>query len=186
MAFKALARVALGVMMLFGSVCAVWAHAVPGSVLRFSNEDGQLILQMQVSVEDLLVAAPQLGFVAQEPQDSALPPQMRAQIAGYILAHMAVFKAETALDLTLDQALLSQESDPHAGAFLALKLRWIGALPEGLEAAETLPLRLHYDVILHELRSHRAVVYWQAEEGATPQGLARFGYQSRDGVLLEP
>lgn len=170
-------RLVLAALLCLGGAGVVLAHALPGSVLTFSAQEDGLALQMQVTVEDLVFAAPDLAFLKQEPIGQDLPEAMLSRLSAYLGSHMAAQQGDAGLSFTLTGAQLSQETDAHAGQYLALNVLW------SVQGASDLPLTLQYDAILHEVRTHRVVVYWQSEDGAR-QGLARFGYQSRAGVDL--
>lgn len=158
-------------------VATVSAHALPGSVLTFSQEHDSLLLSMNMPLEDLIVASPGLEALQDIPADIDLPDADRASLENYFLQHLDLRSAETTYPLSLLSATLRTAQNEHVGDYTELALSWS---THTLVAAQAFPLTLTYDAVMHEVRNHRATVLWQSP-GRQPSMLANFGFKTTVG-----
>lgn len=87
-------------------------------------------------------------------------------------------RATTSFRLTLTRATLEQGQNDHVGKYVNLVVDFVAT--DSPAAA----LTLAYDAVMHEVRNHRATVYWRKADGP-PEGLADFGFQG-SGSLANP
>lgn len=156
----------------------LFAHALPGSVLTFWQQDAQLNLSVSLPLDELIVAAPPLGDLAELPVGRDLSEANAKRLAAYFQAHLHVRSGNDELPLTLTRATLEQGQNDHVGKYVNLVVDFVAT--DSPAAA----LTLAYDAVMHEVRNHRATVYWRKADGP-PEGLADFGFQG-SGSLANP
>ncbi len=152
------------------------AHALPKAVLTFTQTDQQLQLTITLPVEDLVIAYPALEGLESAALEEGLSPQHLADLAAYFSDHLALHHGAAGLALTLESARILQDENEHVGTFRVLIMDWTGTLPDAAG-----DLTLTYDAVMHEVRNHRAEVYWTGPD-ALPVGLVEFGYRSVNGA----
>ncbi len=152
------------------------AHALPKTVLTFKQDDQQLRLTITLSVEDLVIAHSALAGLETTALDQGLSPQHLADLAAYFSDHLALHDGAAGLALTLESARILQDENEHVGTFRVLIMDWTGTLPDAAG-----DLTLTYDAVMHEVRNHRAEVYW-TDPDALPIGLVEFGYRRVNGA----
>lgn len=159
--------------LLLGWTGAALAHALPGSVVILSSDEAALRVQITLALDDLVLAFPEASSLE-------LLPISEPDLAGlerYLATHLLLEKDQVPIALKLDDVRLQAAENEHVGAFVQVAFDLSGPVPAG---ADPFPLILTYDVVMHEVRNHRASVYWQTPDGAL-QGLADFGYRPIDG-----
>ncbi len=176
-------RVAILALSLFCSgITAVQAHALPGSVLTFSQDQESLTLSISLPVEDLALAAPSLAMLESWTPDQDMP---LADIAAYFEEHLVLRNASGNFALSLTQTALQTDANHNVGEYVLLVLQFTSDVPAD---GDIFPLSLTYDAVMHEIRNHRATVLW-AEPGSSLQLLADFGFRTTGGsqqtVVLE-
>ncbi|XQF91433.1 hypothetical protein ACOBV8_21200 (plasmid) [Pseudoalteromonas espejiana] len=84
------------------------------------------------------------------------------KLSDYLHSHMALI-SDTQAPITLN----------HAEINLVHNSRWVFYRSVRIELSapfnnqsELFPISLQYDVIMHEVRNHRAIVYWQKSDSA--------------------
>lgn len=165
-----------------GLIETAQAHALPGSMLTFEQQpQDTLLLTLQFPREDLLIAAPELAALGEQPPGHPLPQPLMDRLGDYLRQHLALSRDGDTLPLTLTDAHLTSTYQPQLGDYLLVVTRWNlsyqGATPDSL--------RLKYDAVMHEVRNHRADVEWQTPEGNT-RPMADFGFfHSAQGVRLD-
>lgn len=170
----------LSVALAISGVQAALAHGLPGSELRLSQMEGQLQIVVVLPVEDLAKAAPSLQGLVGLTSDQAIPADVAARVDAYFTAHLSVTQTSGGLPLSLVSASIGVGESHDVGTFGELRLVLSAPLIDG----DVFPLTLAYDAVMHEVRNHRATVYW-AEIGTTPRPMAAFGFQGTNSVLLE-
>lgn len=153
------------------------AHALPGSILTFSLHDGQLRLEISFALEDLTIASPTLEVLEDAPLVQNLSPEDLALLTTYLQSHLHLTQASRDLPMTLIHASLETAYHHDLGTFVVVVSHLTAPVPI---AIETTPLALSYDVIMHEIRNHRASVYW-VQPNEKREGLANFGFRTFDG-----
>lgn len=169
--------VCLAVSLMLGGAGAVLAHALPGSVLTFSYKDESLRLVISFPLEDLMVASSEFATWEDALVNENLAPAQLAQIKGYLAQHVAITHAGKALPLVLTDAVLRYDQNADVGLYVRLVATMTSPLAQG---EPVFPLVLTYDALMHEIRSHRADVYWQDSAGMAKY-LANFGFGRVDG-----
>ncbi len=164
--------VLLALAVLVGSAGGVLAHALPGSVLLLRQQKERLRLTVQFPLEDLVIAAPELAVLEEVTPGDPLPQEMAARFGGYLLEHMELTGADGVLPLTLAGAVVQPAYHDHLGHFLLVVSEW--------DVTGRAPTVLNYDAVMHEVRSHRAMVQWVAGDGGA-RPVAEFGYFGADG-----
>ncbi|MDO6673280.1 hypothetical protein [Cobetia amphilecti] len=164
-----------------GLIATAHAHALPGSVLTFDQQpQDTLHLTLQFPREDLLIAAPELAALAEQTPDDALPQPLVDQLGDYLSHHLALSEDGDSLPLRLNEAHLASTYQPQLGDYVLVITEW----NVKTEKPEPDSLLLKYDAVMHEVRNHRADVYWQTPDGDT-RPLAGFGFfHSAHGVRL--
>ena len=173
---------ALSIAILLGTLAQ--AHPLPGSTLTLSIEDEQLTLSITLPIEDLVIAAPQLHPLETQALGQDLPPEVLSTVTAYFDQHLSIEHPSSALPLTLTGATLQTAQTEEAGQFTTLILSLTTPVPEALfDPGALFPLHLTYDAVMHEVRNHRATVFWTAP-GAAALPLANFGFQTLGGVPI--
>jgi hypothetical protein len=156
-----------------GSTSTAFAHALPGSVLIFSENDNQLSLIVTFSLDDLVIVEPEFERLANVAIDASLPEQELATLRRYIKPHIALSQTSKPLSLRVTNASIAEASNEHIGKFSQVKVNIVTNLND---PTSMLPITLNYDLLMHEIRSHRATVYWQSNNGEL-KGIVDFGYK---------
>ena len=158
------------------SLNAALAHALPGSVLTFSQDAHTVQLQIELALEDLVVASPRFDTLVDAPVGDLDAAALRS-LNEYFEDHLKVLTAaNAALSMQVESGTLSLGDDLHAGTFQLLTVLVTGQITN----EEIWPIRLTYDAVMHEVRNHRASVFWQGSD-ANPVRLAEFGYAHGSG-----
>ncbi|WP_368448087.1 hypothetical protein [Cobetia amphilecti] len=164
-----------------GLIETAHAHALPGSVLTFEQQPQHTLhLTLQFPREDLLIAAPELAALGEQAPGQPLPQPLVDQLGDYLSHHLALSANHTPLTLQLVGARLESTYQPQLGDYVLVITEW----NVKTDKAEPDSLLLKYDAVMHEVRNHRADVYWQTPDGDT-RPLAGFGFfHSAHGVRL--
>ncbi len=164
-----------------GLIETAHAHALPGSVLTFEQQPQHTLhLTLQFPREDLLIAAPQLTALGDAKPEAPLAQALTDQLGDYLRHHLALSANHTPLTLQLVGARLASTYQPQLGDYVLVITEW----NVKTDKAEPDSLLLKYDAVMHEVRNHRADVYWQTPDSAT-RPLAGFGFfHSAHGVRL--
>ncbi|MDI6003241.1 hypothetical protein [Cobetia marina] len=164
-----------------GLIETAHAHALPGSVLTFEQQPQHTLhLTLQFPREDLLIAAPELAALGEQTPGQPLPQPLVDQLGDYLSHHLALSEDGDTLPMTLTEAHLESTYQPQLGDYVLVITKW----NVKTEKPEPDSLLLKYDAVMHEVRNHRADVYWQTPDGDT-RPLAGFGFfHSAHGVRL--
>ena len=152
------------------------AHALPGTILVFAQTEDTLTVEITVNVEDLTIAEPALLVLRDLPVGPLRDELLTDQINTYFDYHMKVTAGSETISFTLDHAEITLGENDHVGVFEQMVLTFISDTAPSTEA-----LTLRYDAVMHEVRNHRAVVYW-ADPGGGTNFIAEFGYRRIDGA----
>ncbi|MCO7232558.1 MULTISPECIES: hypothetical protein [unclassified Cobetia] len=165
-----------------GLIETAHAHALPGSVLTFEQQPQHTLhLTLQFPREDLLIAAPELAALGEQAPGQPLPQPLVDQLGNYLSHHLALSASHTPLTLQLVGARLASTYQPQLGDYVLVITEW----NVKTDKAEPDSLLLKYDAVMHEVRNHRADVYWQTSDGHT-RPLADFDFfHSAHGVRLD-
>lgn len=171
----------LALWLLTGSVQGALAHALPGSLLMLSEQDGQLHLTITLPVEDLALAAPSLAPLETMTGDNTIAATHLTNIMAYFAAHLILHTDIGPISLHVTSAKIQSAGNVHVGTYNELSIQMTGTLSDPMSL---FPLTLTYDAIMHQVRNHRATVYWiTADEQLI--GLADFGFR-RTGGKVQP
>lgn len=133
-----------------------WAHALPGTSLTIRAEAEQVHLTITMPLHELDLAMPDATGLGPNPAIGPVDAEAKKRIGNYLAAHLALVSASgERLDVRLFEARIERAQDDHVGAYDLLVIDLSGP-------AAAFPLTLHYDAIMHEVRSHRAAIYLQA------------------------
>ncbi|MCF7746501.1 hypothetical protein GLP43_02770 [Sulfitobacter sp. M39] len=172
----------LALVVFIGSIGAVLAHALPGSVLLLRQQGSALQLTIQFPLDDLIIAAPELSALEELPSGQPLPQELAAALALYLGHHLAVTKASSPLALAMSDARIQFTYHDHLGHFALVISQWQMAD----DGDRSTPLILTYDAVMHEVRNHRAAVLWGEQNGEL-RPILEFGYLgAAGGVPLNP
>lgn len=150
------------------------AHALPGTSLTIRAEAEATHLTLAMPLHELDLAMPDGTGLGADPATGPVPEAARERIAAYLASHLALATASgDDLDLRLVDARIARAWDDHVGAYDLLVI-------DLTAPAAAFPLTLRYDAIMHEVRSHRAAVYLQAE-GAAPVGIGEIRVDAATG-----
>ncbi len=154
------------------------AHTLPGSTLVFSRDSTVLKLELSLPVEDLLIAEPLLAPLGELEPSAAISASISGQVANYFSEYLRVSGVESGA-LQLHSVTLSRAENEHVGVYTVLEADFASPIREDAGV----DLRVQYTAVMHEVRNHRAAVYWR-EAGAAPLHVATIGYSNTDGVLI--
>ncbi|WP_460313634.1 hypothetical protein [Aliiglaciecola aliphaticivorans] len=175
----------LAVLLCVGGVNLASAHALPGSQLTFSQDGEQLELSLQIALEDLIIADPGFKTLMGEANGHKLSGKNFDHLAAYFEKHIKLAHQSSDLPLTLSSASLKEEMQDHLGTYVLLVSQLMVDIPNG---ASVFPMTLTYDAVMHEVRNHRATVFWQ-QHGEANKRIANFGFKpvggKQQGKLLE-
>ncbi|SOH94209.1 hypothetical protein SAMN06273572_103239 [Monaibacterium marinum] len=165
-------RVIIPALMLFiASTGGATAHALPGSLISMWQAQQQLHLSVELALEDLLIAAPSLAPLGDITVPQDLSAQQTEAIAAYFADHLTLHDAT----LTLISATLQAGENAHVGQYTLLIATFTTPMN-----GDPFPMTLTYDAVMHEVRNHRATIYW-GQSGTDQQGLADFGFLMTNG-----
>lgn len=160
----------------------VSAHALPGSVLTLSRQGELLNLAVRIPLEDLMIAAPELSILKKALSSQSSSLSLRRQeielLQAYLRNHLKLWKGYTSLSFTLRSASFETAYHEHVGDYVLVDVRLTSLL---LSDEKLFPLTLRYDALMHEVRSHRASIYW-LEKGAKAKIILNFGYRKVEGM----
>lgn len=154
------------------------AHSLPDSVLSFSPVKGQLSLIISVPVTELVIAAPELEPLTLESDTQELPQAITRLISNYFADHIDLIQASDTLTIELAQATINNAHNEHVGDYNVLDAYFF--VMHQQDTKLSLPLTLRYDAVMHEIRNHRAAVFW-SEPDQQAKAIARFGLKLVDG-----
>ncbi|MEP3349369.1 MAG: hypothetical protein ABJN96_05340 [Marinomonas sp.] len=161
------------------NVSSAYAHSLPGSVLTFSQQGESLNLTVTFPLEDLAIAEEYFHGLEENPAEALLSEQDKAYLFVYFQQHLEVEKNAKTLPYRLTNAELKSAYHHDLGNYVLV----VSHLTFSLDSYEkALPLTLDYDAVMHEIRSHRATVYWQPADGER-QKLSSFRYKRVEGKL---
>jgi hypothetical protein len=146
------------------------AHALPGSELTLTEQPtNTLSLKLSFALEDLIIAAPSLFSLDGAQIDEPLKGNVLNKLNDYLHSHMALISDAQALPVTLNHAEINLVHNSHVGFYRSMVIE-----------LSAFPMSLHYDVIMHEVRNDRAIVYWQKSDSVLVK-LTSFSYQKPQG-----
>lgn len=157
------------------------AHALPGSELVFKNISSKPGIALSFPLEDFLIAAPHLSFVANSPSLSALSEGNKARLADYFAEHLVITREGKPVRHTLQSIDVSEEFNEHVGDYKRVTARFSLNTQRILDDT-FFPLELQFDAIMHEIRSHRTSVLFQRSQETKTVRLAQFVYQEVNGA----
>ncbi|MDO6557820.1 hypothetical protein [Paraglaciecola chathamensis] len=160
------------------------AHGLPSSSLTFSRDLKQVNLTISFPLEDLIIAS--AGFKALEhlAANNSMPEKLLASLDTYLKAHFEMRHDSTHIPFTLESAYLEMKTHHDVGTYVSVVSELRLAISKG---ESVFPMNLRYDALMHEIRTHRANVYW-LEPGLNAQRMAGFGFYSKgknQGVLIQ-
>jgi hypothetical protein len=168
------------------SLGSAFAHSLPGSVLTFWRAGDHLLLSIRLPLEDLTIANTAMDVLESREKGVPLSATDMASLAAYLSEHLVLrLHDDSALTLNLTSVTLELDENEHVGAFTSLALE----LSAPVTASDQIfPMELTYDAVMHEVRNHRAAVYWGKPDNA-PTYLTDFGFLALNGkqqpVLLQ-
>jgi hypothetical protein len=175
----------LAVIFFAGLVTFAYGHSLPGSVLVLSEKmtqqgvqkERQLALKVTFPLEDMIIASSKLEMIQGAPINQILSAKATQLLADYFAQHMSFQKDQQHLPFTLQKAELNKAYHHDLGEYVLVVSYFTAPKP----ADEKLfPLTLSYDAVMHEIRSHRATVYWQ-KAGGDLEKLMNFRFRRIEG-----
>lgn len=163
-------------LLLFG-VGKLYAHALPGSVLTFSQHETGLELAITFPLEDLTIAFPQLGSLKALPIGNDISGEHLSDFQGYVKKRLSLWEDNRLLPFSFQSTSLRSAYHDHLGHY---KLVAVRLMFPSVRINSSVPLALRYDVIMHEVRNHRAHVYWSDSDESTRK-IAYFGFRRVNG-----
>ncbi len=168
--------IALFLIAMFANIASVAAHALPDSVLVFSEQNNKLALSIKIPTEDLVIANGTLAPLSELSANDKISTPLKAQISDYVAQHLKLQNNGAKLPLTVEGVSVESAHHEDVGTYTLLSL----SLYAPIRRTELVDLTLHYDAVMHEVRNHRAMVYWQQPDNK-PIFLTAFGYRRVDG-----
>ncbi|WP_341365951.1 hypothetical protein [Yoonia sp. BS5-3] len=172
---------ALALLLFIGGMQSALAHALPGSVLFLSHDQGQMNVTILLPIEDLVIAAPALKALEDLDGGQDITPAQQTQIGAYFAAHLKLQTEDGVIALELIEATIKTAGNAEVGTYNELTIQLTGTSAADMPL---FPMRLSYDAVMHEVRNHRATVYWKDPTGMV-SGVAEFGYR-RIGGKVQP
>lgn len=152
------------------------AHALPSSVLVFSQINNQLTLSINVPLEELLVADVALSPLAELSENESIPADLENRVAAYFSNHLQLQNENTDLLLKFVNVSIQAAEKENVGVYKLLKLKFTATLNSTLRGS----MMLKYDAVMHEVRTHKATIYWE-ERGSDAIFLMTFSFKKNDG-----
>lgn len=175
-----LRAIRLAVMALAFTAPIAFAHSLPGSVLTFSQQGASLNLTVTFPLEDLAIAERYFHSLENKALTEPLSEQEQAYLFTYFQQHLEIKKDAKTLPYHLLDAELKSAYHHDLGNYVLV----VSHLTFSLDSANAaLPLVLDYDAVMHEIRSHRANVYWQTVAGAREK-LSSFRFKRVKGKVV--
>lgn len=163
---------------LFLQVSSAYAHSLPGSILDFSKKGTDLVkLTANFPLEELVIAAPELQELKHISQGKKISGASLDDLQDYIQKHIFLVDGNEKLLFKLNLAKLERAYNAHVGDYTLVVIELALPLPE---QSSSLPLMLNYDIIMHEVRNHRAEVYWNDSANGRTK-VVNFGYKVVNG-----
>lgn len=154
------------------------AHSLPGTVLIFSQDESQLQVTVQFALEDLVIAFPAMASLDEASVPGDIPSTELEQLRAYFFDHIALQSNSVDVPMSLTHARLRSAENDHVGEFVQV----VADLRVELPVSDKVPsLMLFYDAVMHEVRSHSAIVYWR-DATDDLRALADFRYNTIDGL----
>jgi len=162
------------------NISTTFAHSLPGSVLKFSQfpENNQHVdLTLSFALDDLLIASPAFEKIQSYDINEDLNLKDFRLLEEYLNQHLQLYKDTERLSLTLKHVALELAFHEDIGEYIVL----VSTLSSDKAIyGDVLPLTLQYDAIMHEIRNHRAMVYWLGSNEELMK-LSNFGFKKVDG-----
>jgi hypothetical protein len=153
----------------------VLAHGLPGSSLTFSRDVKQVNLIITFPLEDLIIASGDFKELENLTVDDSMPEKLLVSLDTYFKAHLEMRHDSTLVHFTLERAYFETQTHHDVGTYVSV----VSELRLAMSKDESIfPMNLRYDALMHEIRTHRANVYW-LEPGLNAQRIAWFGFYSR-------
>jgi hypothetical protein len=163
---------------LYASAPSALSHPLPGSTLTFARGDENVELTLTIPVPELIVAQLALVGIGEVAKNSDFPVPLQSQLFKCLFAHMTVTPVDhSALNL---QLLKAQVQDAHYGHVGHYNLLFVHLSAPLRSEKNLFPATLTYDAVLHEVRNHRATV-WFAEPDKNPVLLGKIWFDAVSG-----
>ena len=159
------------------------AHALPGSELVFKEVSSKPGITLSFPLEDFLIAAPHLSFVANLSSLTALSDGETARLTDYFSKHLVIARKKQRVRYSLQSINVSDAFNEHVGDYKRVTVRFTLSSEHVLDD-RFFPLELQFDAIMHEIRSHRTTVFFEPSKRGKKLKLAQFVYQEKDGTPL--
>jgi len=177
MIFAKLGRAfSFALMLVLGTTNSLLSHALPGTIVTLVQNENELSIAIEVNLEDLIIAEPALEPLETMANGALKPQELTEALAHYFNSHMKLSHEGANIFLALKKAHLGTKHDDHVGQYALLTLKFLGEL-EGNAPVKAMTLK--YDAVLHEVRSHRAFVFW-ADASAGNRLLAQIRFRTAD------
>lgn len=161
------------------------AHPLPETRITISTGGGDLVLTVAVPVPELNLAM-QDGL-GDAPPSGPVPPAQLAKLSAYFGAHLGVSMADVgALNMRLRGASIIDAASTETGHFDLVTMDFAAPLPMDIGI---FPMTLRYDAVMHQVRNHRADVFWARQDQPTLQ-LGQIKFDQKLGktvpLILDP
>jgi hypothetical protein len=160
------------------SVLGALAHPLPGSTLTFSRVEANVEVTLTIPVPELIAAQPSLNGLGKAAKNADLPAALQNELDAYLRQYLTVTPADQSpLILQLFKAHVQDAQHEDACHYGLLVVH----MSAPLQASKDLfPATLTYDAVLHEVRNHRATV-WYAQPDGTPLLLGKIRFDAALG-----
>lgn len=157
----------------------VFAHALPGSALTFSQDTSGIKLSVSFALEDFVIAAPKFEELQNLSAEQNLSKKQLKLLKAYYDEHLQLKRHSKVLKYILDKAKLQLTYRSDVGEYIALLSEFSVVVDE---SESLFPMWLKYDGVMHQVRTHKADVYWsESSENEGPLHMASFWYKSQKG-----
>ena len=172
---------------------SVSAHSLPGSELVFKDINSKTGITLSFPLEEFVIAAPHLKFVENASNLGDLTSNEANQLARYFNQHFKVKSVNEGqknqfIPPSLHSIEINDRFNEHVGHYRRVEVLFALA-SNALTYNSLFPVALHFDAILHEIRSHRVAVFYEDKQNRKIK-LVDFVYSEADGKptvhLLSP
>lgn len=177
----------------FALACPASAHSLPGSELVIKQNSSQTRITLSFALEEFVIAAPHLKFVEKTSSLGDLTNSQVKQLSSYFNQHFKIKPLNDEQDdqfisPSLDAIEIQGAFNEHVGQYRRVEAQF-SVDSKTLPYNSLFPAVLHFDAILHEIRSHRVAVFYEGEQNSKIK-LVDFVYSETNGKpathLLSP
>lgn len=161
------------------SASCAFAHPLPDSKLTFAVDTTKLELTLEIPVPELIIAQPTLSKLEDVKKTTDIPFPIKNELAAYVQQHLSITPiGQSPLKPQLISAQVLEAHTEYVNQYDLLIVQMSAVLPAN---RQLFPAKLTYDVVLHEVRNHSAIV-WFASPDKTPVRMGKIRFDAALGL----